>query len=97
MAKGDPIKCPRASLHGLAKDLRRKRFGMLKVVQRVEGPHRNSGIWWECLCDCGTTKVLRCGDLSRTKSCGCLRVVASRERMLKIHEAQRVKRRMAAQ
>ena len=33
-------------------------------------------IYWECLCDCGTRKLIRSDYIryGRTKSCGCLRV-----------------------
>lgn len=55
------------------KDITGKRFGRLVVTKFSE---RKNGItFWECLCDCGTTKVLRSGNLSRTTnhttSCGC--------------------------
>ena len=56
-----------------AKDLVGQKFGRLTVVKRLEnGP--NYKAMWECLCDCGQTKVtagayLRCQSV---KSCGCL-------------------------
>lgn len=50
----------------LFKDLTGQRFGKLVVVERVAGK-------WSCLCDCGKTKTVQGGNLTRgaTKSCGC--------------------------
>lgn len=50
-----------------------KRFGRLFVIKKA-GKNKSKSILWECLCDCGNTKIvigsnLRSGD---TKSCGCL-------------------------
>lgn len=58
------------------------RFGRLMAV---EIDHRTeSHIWWRCLCDCGTPKVVLASQLTggRTRSCGCLRreVTAARNR-----------------
>lgn len=49
-------------------DITNKRFGRLICVRHVQGQ------WWECLCDCGTVKNIRSGDLrtGKTRSCGCL-------------------------
>ena len=66
-------------------DLRGRRFGRLVVVGPVTVQvrrNRNSTIQerrthWNCLCDCGKSKVVRGGDLTRgdTQSCGCMRAM----------------------
>ena len=49
-------------------DLTGQRFGRLTVLRRVHGKY------WECLCDCGNTRVVSRDHLGRdTNSCGCLR------------------------
>ncbi len=47
------------------------RFGKLTVL----GKSRERVGLWECLCDCGNTRLARADNLTqgRTKSCGCLR------------------------
>lgn len=60
-------------------DLTGRRFGRLTVVRRagtyyppaIEGQQPT----WECLCDCGNTKIVRRSGLTsgQTRSCGCLR------------------------
>jgi len=62
------------------KDLIGQRFGMLTVIRKTEQrKHRN--IVWECTCDCGNTKLVSSSELTlgRTRSCGCLRKVSTRE------------------
>lgn len=55
-------------------DLIEKRFGRL-VVQSLAGRQR---VRWNCLCDCGNTKIILAIALQRsveqggTRSCGCL-------------------------
>lgn len=53
-------------------ELSGKRFGFLTVISEV-GRNHNDCVLWECKCDCGNSKVLKTHDLSRIKSCGCLR------------------------
>jgi hypothetical protein len=58
-------------------DLTGVRFGRLVVKQRVEDGVRKSGqgyAVWECVCDCGTTKMVAGAELrnGKTNSCGCL-------------------------
>lgn len=55
------------------KDISGQRFGRLLVLKEA-GIGKYQRVQWECLCDCGKTKVcsghyLRMGDI---KSCGCL-------------------------
>ena len=55
-----------------ALDLTGKRFGKLLVVSRAEN-NKNGNTMWNCICDCGSTKVALGYDLThgRTTSCGC--------------------------
>lgn len=59
-----------------AKNLKGKRFGKLKVLQRANSIRSNSGksyARWKCMCDCGEQCVIRSANLSKgtTNSCGC--------------------------
>lgn len=54
------------------KNLQGLRYGKLLVLNKINGKDNKSS-YWNCLCDCGNTKIVRgssliCGD---TKSCGC--------------------------
>lgn len=54
-----------------------QRFGRLTVTSFAEYRYQPCGrknAYWNCLCDCGNTKVIKGGQLLRggTKSCGCL-------------------------
>lgn len=66
-----------------AKDLTGQRFDRLVVVDlneeesskpRKNGKHTTKRRYWNCLCDCGNTCVVREKSLieGNTKSCGCL-------------------------
>jgi hypothetical protein len=62
------------------KDLAGKRFGMLIVtkfagVRRCTYGRKTTEAMWECLCDCGKTKVSTCKSLTagHCKSCGCIK------------------------
>ena len=50
-----------------------QRFGRL-VVLRDAGRNRHGKALWECICDCGQTKIIAAQSLKSgaTKSCGCL-------------------------
>lgn len=54
-------------------DLTRQRFGRLVVEGRSNNTVRGNP-QWNCLCDCGTEKIISGGSLRNgsTKSCGCL-------------------------
>ena len=54
------------------KDLKGKRFGKLTVIQKAGSDNR--GPLWECLCDCGNTKIVVSRSLlsGSSNSCGCL-------------------------
>lgn len=68
-------------------DMHGKRFGRLTVIGRAPRPmfFINEGAWWTCRCDCGFVGDFFGGNLRRgcTKSCGCLRKDAARERLQK--------------
>ena len=53
-------------------DLTGQRFGRLTVVNRAET--RNKRTYWDCVCDCGNTKVINSYKLlsGNTQSCRCL-------------------------
>ena len=59
-------------------DLTGQKFGRLMVIKRAKDKIRKNGkheVMWECLCDCGNTKIVSRNSLrsSAIKSCGCLR------------------------
>ena len=66
-------------------DLTGKRFGRLTVISRCDH-NLNGEPAWNCICDCGKSKVIRGEALKNgaTKSCGCISAELSRERMKKI-------------
>jgi len=55
-------------------DLTGQKFGRLTVVSFAE--NRDHRIYWNCLCECGNTSIVRGSDLKSgaSTSCGCLRV-----------------------
>jgi hypothetical protein len=62
--------------HWKFKDYTGKRFGRLVVLNQSEYQISLQGrksVMWNCVCDCGTNKVIRADDLrsNRTTSCGC--------------------------
>lgn len=58
----------------MRKDKIGKRYGRLLVLKRV-GRDKWKTTCYECICDCGVTKIIRATNLVRgnTRSCGCLR------------------------
>ncbi len=67
---------------GNFKNLIGKRFGRLVAVKRVENSGRRT--MWQCLCQCGSSKVIMSENLTakRTQSCGCLRLETTSKRNL---------------
>lgn len=67
----------------IKKKLENKRYGRLLVIKEVK-PKRHPYVEYECLCDCGTTKIIKAGHLTsgRTTSCGCFQ----RENAANIHK-----------
>lgn len=55
-------------------DLVGKKFGRLTVIRKV-GKTKGRKVQWECVCECGETKVVTTDKLNsgHTQSCGCLR------------------------
>ena len=56
-----------------AHQLAGKRFTRLVVIARA-GSNKDRQAIWQCVCDCGTTRIISAGNLvsGTTKSCGCL-------------------------
>ena len=54
-------------------DLVGRKFGKLTVLRRAE--NKGQQVAFECICECGKSKVIRSVSLltSDTKSCGCAR------------------------
>lgn len=52
------------------KDLTGQKFNLLTV----KGMAQRNPIYWECVCDCGNTTLVRTSNLTggKVKSCGCL-------------------------
>ena len=49
-----------------------KKFGRLTAI-RYAGKDKNNILLWECICDCGNSKIIRANALYKfTRSCGCL-------------------------
>lgn len=65
-----------------AKDITGQRFSRLVVLRYAET--KKGKQHYECLCDCGTTKVIQGGNFIRGKSrsCGCLTLEINSTRML---------------
>lgn len=54
------------------KDLTEKKFGKLKVIERVQN-NKNGTAMWKCQCDCGNIVCVTTSSLNsgKTTSCGC--------------------------
>jgi len=68
------------------KDRTGERFGMLTVMERADdyvAPNGKHHVRWLCKCDCGNSTVVDVCQLVKggTKSCGCWKSEASRQRM----------------
>ena len=58
-----------------------KRYGRLKIKAYSHNETSPSGVQrrvWLCDCDCGNTSLVATSNLTRVKSCGCLRNEISR-------------------
>lgn len=64
--------CPVCASLKKSYELSGKRFGRWKVIKRQKYDVYGN-VMWECLCDCGTKRLIRAYSLVRgvTKSCGC--------------------------
>lgn len=71
LTRGDATSCGCSSKTS-AKDLEGRTFGKWKVLNRCQGsvPTRT---YWQCVCECGTTRPVQTNHLRRgkSKSCGC--------------------------
>jgi hypothetical protein len=55
--------------------------GLLTVLSESTEFTRKGRVYWNCICDCGNTKVVSSHGLNKdTKSCGCLIVKSIKER-----------------
>lgn len=56
-------------------DISGQKFGKLTVIKMSDKRNGSNDILWECLCDCGKTKLATSGNLRNgdAKSCGCLK------------------------
>jgi len=61
---------------GKLNDLTGRRFDKLLVVKRYDGPKKDCCALWECVCDCGNTRIVRSTGLlaGKNRSCGCRHV-----------------------
>lgn len=68
-------------IHQRRKNLIGERFGRLVVEKELE-PKRKNVRSFKCKCDCGNETIVQMSDLlhKMTRSCGCLRKEATRER-----------------
>ena len=75
-------------MHGNTQNLEGQRFDRLLVVKEVEDD--KPGAYWECLCDCGGSKVVRGTTLKHGKirSCGCLRTDSNRKQKHRLVHGQ---------
>src|SRR6266446_3703940 len=57
------------------RDLTGQKFGLLIVLGRASND-KQGGPCWHCVCECGTKKEIRGGDLrsGNTISCGCWKI-----------------------
>lgn len=65
-------------------DITGDKYGLLTVVEKA--PHEVKGqTKWLCICECGSTKVIRTNDLrsGKTLSCGCHRSANSKSKATK--------------
>lgn len=76
-----------------AKDFTGQRFGRFLVLSQAGRNARNL-IQWECVCDCGNTRVVITGSLQsgNTASCGCLKADVLKRRATKHGQATRGER-----
>ncbi len=53
--------------------LTNRKFGILRVLQKSQHQKKGSGIFWDCICDCGNQRIVMAAQLQNksTRSCGC--------------------------
>lgn len=67
------------------------RFGMWTVVRRAVGNTKHNASRWECVCDCGTTRIVIGPTLRNgtSKNCGCQRAAIAKKTHTKHGHASR--------
>ena len=67
------------------------RFDRLVAIEPTEKRDHRGVVYWKCKCDCGNEAIVNGSALRRgaIKSCGCLRVEATRKNAVKAHNAWR--------
>jgi hypothetical protein len=70
-------------------DLIGTRFGKLLVLSRSDTVKKHTT--WNCLCDCGNSKVIRGSNLrtGKSSSCGCVMALKAKERLHKHGKSNR--------
>ena len=70
---GGSLSCGCGKTINRTSDLKGKVFGKLTVTGKSEVQKKNGGIWWHCVCECGTEKDYPATLLNTGKrtSCGC--------------------------
>lgn len=70
---GGSLSCGCGKANKKTYDLSGQSFGKLKVLNRSEIQKKNGGVWWHCICECGTEKDYPATLLTTGKrtSCGC--------------------------
>lgn len=73
-----------------AGDLTGQRNRMLTVIKLSNEQDKYGRRLWECLCDCGNTKLITTGEWNgkKIKSCGCLHRKNSRELLIKLNNSR---------
>lgn len=72
------------------------RFGRWVVIGYSDLRTKSQGLYWECVCDCGTQRPVSSLTLKNgtSKSCGCLKIEVAKRQFLKHgHENNRGKTR----
>lgn len=78
------------------RDLTNQSFGRLKVIKRC-GVNPKGKATWECICECGISKVIVGQSLydGSSKSCGCLNLEQKRDICLKRNTTHGMRRTQA--
>lgn len=63
-----------------------RRSGMLVAIRPTEKRTSGKGIYWECKCDCGVTKLVAATEINKKsiRSCGCLRRTSLSKKVLQL-------------
>lgn len=74
-------------------DMLGKKFGRLLVTEIAARTTGQNGIYWMCLCDCGTVSRHRGTQLRRgmSTSCGCLNADNQAARSVRVKQENRAR------